>query len=50
MKHLQTLTRGALLPARADSLLVKQAQLTVLGQAVEILSDISALVKEIRGE
>jgi len=46
MKHLNFLTRPAMLPARADSLLVKRAQLEMLGQAVEIATAISILLKQ----
>lgn len=50
MIHLRGVTRSGTVVAKAESLLVKQAQLEVLGQAVAIAGDIAALVKGEGGE
>lgn len=50
MKHIRNISTARSLPFRAASLLVKQAQLDVAGNAVELLGNISSLVKEWTGQ
>lgn len=45
MTHLMTVTRERVVVAKAESILVKHAQLEVLAQAVAITGDVVELVK-----
>jgi hypothetical protein len=45
MSHLNTISRRQVVVAKAESLLVKQAQIEVIAQAVAVLGDAAALVK-----
>jgi len=49
MKHVTLVSQQKCRPAAANSLLVKQEQVTLLGSLVAVLADISVLVKSITG-
>ena len=49
MRHINLLSKSQSTPMPASDLLVKEAQLNVAAQAIEVASAFSGLVKEVTG-